>query len=125
VLIETELKWAHPDDPIFQLDPPNYQEHISHAYAQIGSPGVNLDMFWDVYNELREAVNDRPMSDNAVVKRHEYGSVHESGENQGLPLFDLQPCMFGVNGIPTLQFEGEHCYNVLSVAKLISNINAR
>jgi hypothetical protein len=101
VLDEVEAKWAPPDDPIFDLIPRNCVEHISSAYAQIRSPEVNFDSFWDVYNNLRDAVVFSP-TDLDSIPQDGSGELNDEPLVSGLPFSQLQECEFGANGIPSL-----------------------
>ncbi|KAF8164948.1 hypothetical protein B0H34DRAFT_779969 [Crassisporium funariophilum] len=52
---EVEKEWAPPDDPVFQLVPPNFGEQALALYASIGSPLVSSLTFWAVYSDLLDA----------------------------------------------------------------------
>jgi hypothetical protein len=98
VLDEAKATWAPPGDPIFALVPPGDHDHIATAYTSIGSPAIHFDSFWDVYNALRDAVEDNLLSGPAAVDRENRGA-----EDQELPLSHLQACTFGRNKIPNLR----------------------
>ena len=57
MLDEAKHQWAPYTDPIFELIPQECDKHISSVYAKLGSPGVNFSSFWDVYNQLCNAVD--------------------------------------------------------------------
>jgi hypothetical protein len=105
---EAECRWAPTDDPIFSLLPPNLQQHVSEVYVQIGSPDVSFNSFWNVYLHLQDAVDSSPLSHDIALELRSQEFVHEGGENQGLLLIELQPCEFGLNGIPPLQGKGQY-----------------
>jgi len=72
------------------------------AYAKLRSPAVNFYSFWDVYNQLCDAVESDSLARTTIVgstftRRGE--GVSEDLDEQ-LPLSDLQPCVFGENGVP-------------------------
>jgi len=105
---DAEHQWAPPTDPGFDLVPPLCDEHISSVYAQLGCPDVNFHSFWDVYNQVCDAV------DSDFLFRSSIGVIDEENEpedseldaRQG-PLQHLQPCEFGKDGILPMQHEGE------------------
>ncbi|KAF4617518.1 hypothetical protein D9613_006332 [Agrocybe pediades] len=47
-----EQLYAPRDDPVFQLVPPTFHEHISRVYAELGCPPVTFETAWDVYRML-------------------------------------------------------------------------
>lgn len=52
--------WAPPDDPVFRLVPPSFQEHIDAVYASIGYPEISAATFWETYGQLLEALRIIP-----------------------------------------------------------------
>jgi hypothetical protein len=46
-----------PNDIVFHLVPPCCEEHISSVYAELESPGVEFESFWQVYNQVHNAVD--------------------------------------------------------------------
>lgn len=103
-----EHQWAPPADPVFELVPPLCEEHISSIYVQLGSPEVSFLSFWNIYNQVRDAV------DSDFLFRSSSGTIDEDIGSDGpkldacqQPLQHLQPCQFGENGIPPMQYEGE------------------
>jgi len=110
-LIEhAEHQWAPPTDPVFSLIPTQCEEHISSVYAQLRSPEVGYHSFWDVYNQLRDAMDLESLfeSGNGAINEDDVSKSEPSevpDANQ-LPLQHLQPCEFGKNGIPSVQYEG-------------------
>lgn len=59
---EIEQKWAPPDDPVFQLVPPTFEDQVSELYAAIGSPAVSSlsFSFWVIYVKLLLAFRNLP-----------------------------------------------------------------
>lgn len=51
-----EEKWSPPDDPVFQLVPPDFESHVTRCFEDLGKPDVTFDTFWDVYRLLRDLV---------------------------------------------------------------------
>jgi len=79
------------------------------VYAKLGSPGINFSSFWDVYNQLRDAIDSDFLerTTTGTFVRHEEsaseseddGVVEQLLDDQ-LPLSGLRPCVFGENGVP-------------------------
>lgn len=44
--------YAPPDDPVFQLVPPTFENFISVLYMSMDSPVVTRQTVWDIYREL-------------------------------------------------------------------------
>jgi hypothetical protein len=98
---------------VFHLVPPCYEEHISSIYAEIESPGVEFESFWQVYNQVRNAVDkDLLFEAAAAAYDEENASTSEEPDANQLPLHHLGPCEFGKNGVPAAQStcEGEAYY---------------
>lgn len=81
-------------------------EHISQVYAQLGRPGVGFHSFWDVYNQLRDAVD----SDFLFESTKEYFASDEddaaedpASDADQLPLRHLRPCELSTNRDPVGQ----------------------
>ncbi|KAF9553186.1 hypothetical protein CPC08DRAFT_645938 [Agrocybe pediades] len=53
-----EQLYAPRDDPVFQLVPPTFHEHISRVYAELGCPPVTFETAWDVYRMLVLCLED-------------------------------------------------------------------
>jgi hypothetical protein len=89
---------------VFELVPAACEEHISTTYARLGHPVVNFDSFWQVYNQLRDAVDsDLLTSTNEDVFPNDTSESHWQPEDRNrdqLPLSHLQPFEFGANGDP-------------------------
>jgi len=107
---------------VFDLVPPGCSKHISSIYAQLGHPQINFQSFWDVYNQLRDAVDAEllfqsscgtfpeeqtgtPEDDPNVAELPPPESgIHENepnvAEQPELPLSHLRPCRFGEDGVP-------------------------
>jgi hypothetical protein len=102
---DAERQWAPPTDPVFSLVPTQCEEHISLVYAQLGSPEVGYQSFWDVYNQLHDAVDSELLIEPSIGALDE-DNISEVPDANQLPLQHLQPCKFGKNGIPSVQYEG-------------------
>jgi len=89
---------------VFELIPAACEEHISTTYARLGRPVVKFDSFWQVYNQLRDAVDsDVLTSTNEDVFPDDNSESHWQPEDRNrdqLPLSHLQPFEFGANGDP-------------------------
>jgi hypothetical protein len=87
---------------VFELVPAACEEHISATYARLGRPVVNFDSFWQVYNQLRDAVDsDVLTSTNEEVLPNDNSHQQPKDRNRDqLPLSHLQPFEFGANGDP-------------------------
>jgi hypothetical protein len=100
-----ERQWAPPTDPVFNLLPPRCEKHVHSVYVQLGSPEVSFLSFWDVYNQVRGAV------DSDLLFQYSSGIGAEETTTEGRdpepPLRNLQPCEFGRNGVPQVQYERE------------------
>jgi hypothetical protein len=113
---DAERQWAPPNDAVFHLVPPRCGEHISTVYAELGSPGVEFQSFWQVYNQVRDAVDkDFLFEAGAGAFDEENASASEEPDANQLPLRHLGPCEFGKNGIPAAQStrEGDQLFIVL------------
>lgn len=106
MLDDAERQWAPPTDPVFSLVPTRCEEHISSVYAQLGGPEVGFDTFWDIYNQVRDAVDSEFLFESSIGDIDEETSSEDSDPNQP-PLQHLRACEFGENGIPPMQYEGE------------------
>ena len=107
---DAEQQWAPPTDPVFDLVPPLCEEHISSIYVQLGSPGVNFHSFWDVYNQVRDAVDSDFLFQSSIGVPDEENEPEDSelDARQGPPgLQHLQSCEFGKDGIPPMRHEGK------------------
>jgi hypothetical protein len=69
---------------------------------------VSFHLFWDVYNQVRDAVNSDFLLQSSVgaIDEEDQSEDSESDTHQ-CPLLHLQPCEFGKNGVPSMQYEGE------------------
>jgi len=56
LLEAAEAKWAPPEDPVFQLVPPDFESHVTQCFEDLEKPEVTFNNFWDVYCELRDLV---------------------------------------------------------------------
>jgi len=84
------------------------EELISLAYAKLGSLVVNFYSFWDIYNQLCNAVEPDSLVHTTIVGTFtcHRESMSEDLDEQ-LPLSDLHPCVFGKNGVPAGQLSDE------------------
>lgn len=89
---------------MFDLVPPNCNTHLSSIYAQLGQPQINFHSFWDVYNQLRDAVDEELLfrcSTTAFPTPEEHTGVSGDDLNIAeLPLSHLRTCQFGEDGVP-------------------------
>lgn len=95
---------------MFDLVPPPCEEHISSIYMQLGSPDVSYHSFWDVYNQMRDAVDSEFLfqsSIGAIDDPEEHESEDSEPDSDARPLPHLQACEFGSNGVPPMQHEGK------------------
>jgi hypothetical protein len=67
VLDEAEAKWAPPDDPVFQLVPPDFEVYVTQCFEDLGKPQVTFGTFWDVYCQLRDLVDTAVPGDVVVT----------------------------------------------------------
>lgn len=44
--------YAPPNDPVFELVPPEFGQYASILYQSMGSPSINSDNVWNIYREL-------------------------------------------------------------------------
>jgi hypothetical protein len=102
---DAEHQWAPLADPVFSLVPTQCEEHISLVYVQLGSPEVGYHSFWDVYNQLRDAVDSEMLFESSLDPVDE-DDVSDALDANQPPLQDLEPCEFGQNGVPAMQHEG-------------------
>ena len=72
-------------------------------YAQLGSPGIDFHSFWDVYNQLCDTVDADLLARTSIGTFTRHGESMLEDEVVQLPLSDLQPCVFGENGVPAGQ----------------------
>jgi hypothetical protein len=106
---------------VFDLVPPSCNNHISSIYARLGHPEINFHSFWDVHNQLRDAVDAEFLfhsSTGAFPDEHtgipkDDPDVAEAAE---LPLSHLRSCQFGEDGVPAGQIidegEADHCISL-------------
>jgi len=87
--------------------PVECKEHISSVYVKLGSPRVNFYSFWDVYNQLCDAVESDLLARTTIGTSMRRGESVSEDEDEQLPLSDLCPCVFGENGVPAGQLSGE------------------
>jgi len=96
---DAESRWAPPTDPVFDLIPPDCEEHISSTYAQLGSPEVSFRSFWKIYNQLRSAVDSETLLQAGIGTSDDDIAPTNTSIDQR-PLSHLRPCEFGEDGIP-------------------------
>ena len=111
---DARRQWAPPTDPVFQIVPPACEHHISSLYTQLGSPTVNFQSFWEVYNLLRDAVDSDFLFNKATGDTFGKDASDKSyGDLGDLPLHHLRPCEFGANGVPAVQTIRDEGQNTL------------
>ena len=66
---------------------------------------MEFESFWQVYNQVRDAVDEDFLFDAAAATfdDEENASASEEPDANQLPLRHLGPCEFGKNGIPAAQ----------------------
>ena len=67
---------------------------------------MGRDSFWDVYNQLRDAVDSEMLFESGNGAVNEDDDVSEVPDAIQPPLQHLQPCEFGKNGIPPGHYGG-------------------
>jgi hypothetical protein len=88
---------------VFDLVLTSCNNHISSIYALLGHPEINFDSFWDVYNQLCEAVDVEFLFHSSIGVFDE-GHVSEDDLNSAqLLLSNLRSCEFGEGGVPAGQ----------------------
>jgi len=96
---------------VFDLVPPDCNEHISSIYSQLGHPQINFHSFWDVYNQLRDAVDAEFLFHSSTrAFPEEHTGIPEDDPNVAeLSHSNLRSCQFGEDGVPAEQIieEGE------------------
>jgi len=45
-------EFAPPDNPVFQLVPPEFGEYAGILFESMGSPDINSENIWEIYREL-------------------------------------------------------------------------
>ncbi|KAK7021519.1 hypothetical protein R3P38DRAFT_2518839 [Favolaschia claudopus] len=75
---EMESRWTPPDDPIFDLVPPEFGEQITGLYQYIGAPVINIDSFWDVYCDILNCFTPQIQYSLAYVIEHADDHFEES-----------------------------------------------
>ena len=109
LLEDAERQWAAPTDPVFDIVPPGCNKHISSIYAQLGRPQINFYLFWDVYNQLHDAVDAEFLIHSSTgVFSEEHSCIPEDDPNvTEMPLSHLHSCQFGEDGVPAGQLDEE------------------
>jgi hypothetical protein len=74
---------------MFDLVPASCNNHISSIYAQLGHLQINFDSFWDVFNQLCEAVDEEIIfcSSSGV-----FNDTLDDLDDAQLPLSHLHSC---------------------------------
>jgi len=100
---------------VFDLVPPGCNKHISSIYSQLGRPQIDFDSFWDVYNQLRDAVDAEFLFHSSTgAFPEEHTGIPEDVPNVAeLQQSQLRPCQFGKDAVPAEQIieegEADHC----------------
>jgi len=71
---------------------------------QLRSPEVGFHMFWDIYNQVYNAV-DLEFLFKSSIGGDDEETRSENSDTSQLPLQHLRVCEFGKNGIPLMQYE--------------------
>lgn len=72
-----------PDDPVFELVPPEFGEIMDHIYNQIGQPTLTYENIWRVYCDILDR-----FTDGGILFRDEWAAciaTPEQGSIQLLP----------------------------------------
>jgi hypothetical protein len=87
---------------VFELVPPSCNTHISSIYAQLGQPQIDFHSFWDIYNQLRDAVDTELLfrSSTGTFAEELNGVPEHNPDVAELPHSHLRPCRFGEDGVP-------------------------
>ena len=74
-------------------------------YAQLGRPQINFHSFWDVYKQLRDAVDADFLfhSSTGAFPEDPTGVPEDDPNVAELPLSHLRSCRFGEDGVPSRQ----------------------
>ncbi|KAH9014255.1 hypothetical protein EDB84DRAFT_1590323 [Lactarius hengduanensis] len=67
VLNEIEKKYAPPDDPVFELVPPEFAVHANAVWTTLGCPQPQFDNAWGIYLQIRDALRG-VAQDGALVR---------------------------------------------------------
>jgi hypothetical protein len=111
---------------VFDLVPPDCNKHISSVYAQLGRPQINFHSFWDVYNQLRDAVDTEFLFHSSAGTFPEgHTGTPEDGPNVAqLPLSHLRSCQLGEDGVAAGQLiekgEADRCLTPFLASDLFS-----
>jgi hypothetical protein len=111
---------------VFDLVPPGCNKHISSIYAQLGHPQINFHSFWDVYNQLRDAVDAEFLfhSSTGTFPEEHTGIPEDDSKVAQLPLSHLRSCRLGENGVPAGQIieegEADRCLTPFLASDLFS-----
>lgn len=84
LLDEAERLYAPPEDPVFQLVPPPFEERVHGLYAGIGRPPVSSSSFWVVYLQLLQAF--RALGNAELTPILESHQETQRIANDGVPL---------------------------------------
>jgi hypothetical protein len=75
--------------------------HITAVYAQVDSPKIGIHSFWTVCNGLPDTMDLNALC-RAMIDSPEGENVSEDADGH-LPLHNLRPCEFDIDGIPQLE----------------------
>ena len=90
---------------MFDLVPPCCNKHISSVYAHLGRPQINFHSFWDVYIQLRDAVDAEYLFDSSsgTFPEGQPGTPEDDPNVAQLPLSHPRSCRLGEDGVPAGQ----------------------
>jgi hypothetical protein len=92
---------------VFEPVPACCEEYISFAYTELGSPGLNFTSLWQVYNQLRDAVDlDFWTTTDGSVSDAE--NMSKEADADQLPLNHLRPYVLDENGVPAGKASSEY-----------------
>jgi hypothetical protein len=99
-----EAKYAPKSDPVFLLVPTEFANAADQCYLSLGSPPVNRETIWEVYNQLVNAMMNGPAGPDgaSATERTDPGPIFSQTQLQiwaDLPTEDEIP--------PTIEAENE------------------
>jgi hypothetical protein len=92
-------EYAPPDDPVFQLVPPAFNDRANKLYADLGRPVVSSGTFWTIYLDLLHRFQDGEDAQFTTVLASHHNTMlaleQESAAMQLLP--NMKPFRNGDN----------------------------